>query len=358
MGGAVALLVGGFPVGALANHSDAVLVVLSGAQRVTGGEHSCFVLDESDQDRVNVRVTLHFDSRVPRGRVQLDGMRSPRFDERDENFDFWVSPRGSHRVELDMDDPATLRFMSLTTDRTPIEQISCSMGEELGQTYGVDRSPWSVNQLERNQDRYEPIDQDHDGVPDRYYRNRDGSNRPRQVADSRTRYGGVLPSGTPIDLVLDQRLTTRNAYRGQLVTAHVANDVRADGRTVLEAGTRVEGHVTQVKDAGHFGRSIMVLSFDRVRHPDGSQDDIHATVQEVGPGSGGKQAGIIAGSAVGGAVLGKVLGGDDHDAVLGALVGGGIAAGSIAAKPGESVVLPEGSMITIRLDGSASIGER
>jgi len=354
VGGSFAVLVSGFPAGALASHSDASLVVLSGAQRVNGGEHVCFVLDEPGEDRVNVRVTLQFDSRTPRGRVQLDGMRSPRFDERDESFDFWVSPRGYHRVELDMEDPATLRYMTLTTNRTPIEQVSCSVNDDVGTTYQVDPYPWSVDQLERPGDRVEPIDNDRDGVPERYRVHRENNSR----TDSRVRYGGVLPSGTPIDLVLDQRITSRSAYRGQLVTARVAHDVRADGRTVMPAGTRVEGHVTQVKDAGHFGRSILVLDFDRVRHPDGSEDDISATVQELGPGSGGKQAGIIAGSAVGGALLGKVLGGDSQDALLGALVGGGIAAGSIAANPGETVVLPEGSTITIKLDNTATIHDR
>ena len=42
-----------------------------------------------------------------------------------------------------------------------------------------------------------------------------------------------------------------------------------------------------------------------------------------------------------------MLGGD---AALGALLGGAIAAGSIAAEPGESVVLPAGTVLTVGLD--------
>ena len=54
-------------------------------------------------------------------------------------------------------------------------------------------------------------------------------------------------------------------------------------------------------------------------------------------------------------MLGRVLGGDDEDALLGAIVGGSIAAGTIAANPGEPIVLRAGTVLTVSLDTSARV---
>ena len=68
-----------------------------------------------------------------------------------------------------------------------------------------------------------------------------------------------------------------------------------------------------------------------------------------------KQGKLVGGAALGGALLGQLLGGDTESTLLGAALGAGIAAGSIAAKPGEPVILAPGTALVVVLDESTRV---
>lgn len=326
-------------LGCLPARAHDQVVLVSGHERVQGHESACFALQgdayssrsaystRTSNSSSQLKVVARFEGPIPRGRIVIDGHRSPPISIHDETFVFNVDNRRVHHMELDLDDETTLSWLSLSAPVGRLQQVSCTT-EDTDLSF-ADDDYQRVSRLE------------HAG----YETHRDARVDDRKV-------DLVVPAGTEVELVLDDDVRTDRTRAGERIRAHIAQDVDVSGRTAFEEGASVVGHVAESQDAGRFGRSRLRLYFDQLVHDDGKTDPIAATVTKYGHGSAGKQAGIIAGSAVGGAILGKAIGGDGKDAALGALVGGGIAAGSIAAKPNESVVLPAGTHLTVRLDAA------
>ena len=320
--------------------------VVEGAAAVSGGEQACFRLVDTRADTDRLLVRIRFQGRVPRGRVILDGVSSESFVEQAEEFSFVVDPRGTHQVRLDLQEKATVDRLSVTSTTTSLVEESCSTYEERRNDVDLEGpAEPSTNKLGRPE-ATPPSSQRNPPPPPSTSPSRDES-----LANS-----GTVAAGTKLELTLQGAIDTRSAYAGQTFLATLDHGVvGTNGRVLLPAGPNVEGHVAESQDAGRFGRSNQKLAFDRARLSDGTSVPIAGTLQTVGKGSAKKQTGIIAGSAVGGAILGKILGGDDKDAAIGAVLGGAIAAGSIAAKPGESIVLPAGTSIEITLDSAAEV---
>lgn len=327
---------------ALASHSEPTFVVVSGRQAVRGTEQVCFRLDDSRitsaSDRVSVR--LRFRGDVPDGHVTLDGHAGPSFDDQSQVFSFNVSPRGAHRLVLVLRDAAILDWMSITSANADIEQVACA-GIEMEQDRIVELDPGDsevIDRLERS-----PAE-----ASDNYYID-------WQDGEPDAAPGGTIPAGTRLSLVLEDDIATHTHRARQRISTHLGRSVVVDGRTLLAAGTQVVGTVSQSQKAGRFGRARLRLDFGRAILRDGTEVVLDASVQELGRGSAGKQAGIIAGSAVGGAVAGKIVGGDGSDALIGALIGGSIAAGVIAANPGKPIVLPKGTVLLVRLESNVRV---
>jgi len=166
----------------------------------------------------------------------------------------------------------------------------------------------------------------------------------------------VLPEGTDLTVRLEQPLSSRTARVEDRVSASVARPVYLDNRTVVPAGTRVQGTVTQAEPAQRPARGGRLnIAFDRMILDDGSTVDIPARVVEVkeniASGDTAKHGAI--GAALGG-ILGSVLGGG-KGALVGVLLGG--AGGAITAS-GDDVELPEGTVFTLRLDRPVTIQRR
>jgi hypothetical protein len=171
------------------------------------------------------------------------------------------------------------------------------------------------------------------------------------------RYSGdraVLPSGTDVVIRLDQTLSSKTARPEDRITATVVEPVRLDGRTVIPVGTEVLGVVRSADTADRLARGgKLELAFDAIRL-ENQRLDMRTRVMEVkGDGlernsSTEKKAGL-------GAIIGGVLGGlteGTSGAIVGAILGAG---GGIAASKGEDVVLPEGTIMTLRLDDAMTV---
>jgi hypothetical protein len=85
----------------------------------------------------------------------------------------------------------------------------------------------------------------------------------------------VLPEGTPLRLVLRERLFSGD-FKGKKgdtptqVVFEVADRVEIDGVVVIRKGALGVGHITQAKAAGHGGKgAAMVFEFDEVTAADG-----------------------------------------------------------------------------------------
>ena len=305
--------------------AKATFTIVDGAGvAVTGGESACFRLVNTSlaSDRLLVRV--RFQGKIPRGSVSLDGTRSENFADLAEEFSFVVDPRGTHRLRLNLEERATIDRLSVTSTGTTLVEETCSTYED--QRTDVDLEPPAEPATNRLGQPEAPHSHPAAQAPSR-------SPAPAPAPPMIER--GTVPAGATLSVTLQGGIDTRSAYVGQAFRATLGSDVlSAGGRTLLPAGSSVEGRVAETQDAGRFGRSNLKLAFDTVRLADGTIVPIAGTLQHVGKGSAKKQGAIIGGSAVGGAVLAKILGGSDKDAAWGAVAGGAIAAGSIAAKPG------------------------
>lgn len=162
-----------------------------------------------------------------------------------------------------------------------------------------------------------------------------------------------LPAGTELHVRLDQRVSSADARREDRVEATVSQSVRLSNSIVVPAGSRVRGVVLDVEKAERPQRGgRLSLAFDTLILPDGTRVDMRSHVVSLSEGidksTTGRRAGL---GAVLGGVLGAVLDGK-QGALIGVLVG---ATGGVAASRGEDVVLPEGTLLTLRVDEPARL---
>ena len=160
---------------------------------------------------------------------------------------------------------------------------------------------------------------------------------------------GTLTEGAEIQVRLEQPLSSRTARVEDRFDASVALPVQLDGRVVIPAGTRARGIVTGVQRAERLVKGGRLdLTFDSIYLDDRTRRDMRGGVVSVKEnidlgGENAKRAGI---GAVLGGVIGSVIGGT-KGAIIGAVLGGG---GALAAKLGEDVELPAGTILTLRLE--------
>jgi hypothetical protein len=172
------------------------------------------------------------------------------------------------------------------------------------------------------------------------------------ASTSRTTQAGMIPSGTELDVRLEDALSSERSQVEDRFEATTVVDLRENGRVLVPAGSRVRGVVTAVKNAGRFERKgELQLSFDQVT-VNGRNYPIRATVtQALESGGYRDDAEKIGTGAAVGAILGGILGGV-RGAITGILIGGG---GVVAATEGEDVNLPVGTILRVRLDQNLDV---
>lgn len=197
--------------------------------------------------------------------------------------------------------------------------------------------------------------------------------------DSRSRYSSqqygerswTLPADTVISVQMNQTLSSRIARVGDKFTATVTVPVYVNGKTVIPAGSVVEGRVTQVTPAKRMNRSgTIAIDFDALAFPNGADVGLVGSLTSDDPetrrriddesrvsGEGGKNPAVfIGGGGAIGAVLGGIAGGGKGAAVGGA-VGAGIGVAGILLSKGEEAQVPSGTPFGILLKQSLIIRE-
>ena len=100
-----------------------------------------------------------------------------------------------------------------------------------------------------------------------------------KAQDSRPRYSSqqsgerawTLPSDTVISVQMNTTLSSRTARVGDKFAATVTVPVYINGKTVIPAGSVVEGRVTQVTPAKRMNRSGTIgIDFDDIIFPNGT----------------------------------------------------------------------------------------
>jgi hypothetical protein len=161
-----------------------------------------------------------------------------------------------------------------------------------------------------------------------------------------------VPSGTELDVRLQNSLNSGTAQVEDRFEGTTLVDLNVNGRVLIPAGSVMRGVVTAVEPGTRTNRTAkMTVSFDQVT-VNGRAYPMRATVTEAIKGDGirGEATRAGAGAAVGG-IIGAVLGGA-KGALLGVLIGGG---GTIAATEGKEVELPQGTVLRVRVDAPLTI---
>jgi hypothetical protein len=177
----------------------------------------------------------------------------------------------------------------------------------------------------------------------------------------------TVPEGTEFKLQLHTTVNSRTSKTGDRVMATLIDPVAVEDREVLPRGTRVDGHVGEVKAAGRKGKGgYLYIAFDTVELPNGEKVAIMGSLTEI---FSSEDAGD---SAVG--VEGELKGHGPSRTRQVAIAGivtaagaaGGVGSGVVAGTGGIllAVLLPKGkqaslaagSLVGMRLDRDVTFG--
>lgn len=172
-----------------------------------------------------------------------------------------------------------------------------------------------------------------------------------------------VPAGTALMVRLETTLATFSNHVGDPFRGSITQAVVVDGKTVLPAGTTVEGRVTKLSEPRRIsGKPTIAILPEAVILPTGERYYLDATLTDTNiPGSDVNNEGQFKGSghdrrdtieqgggAAGGMLIGGLVGGP-----AGVLVGGAIGAGASTThwlSKHRSATLPSGTQLTLELN--------
>ncbi len=165
----------------------------------------------------------------------------------------------------------------------------------------------------------------------------------------------VVPAGTQLSVEVVSPLTTKTARVGDRIEGRLATDVVVDGKTLVMAGSPMQGTVTEVVSGSQKigGIPTLGLTFDRLTLTGADTVAISGRIVQQGKSDTARDTAKIAGGALVGAVVGHQID-DDKGKLIGGILGG--AAGAIAAKKtGTEVEIPSGTVVGFLLDDSFEV---
>ncbi len=171
----------------------------------------------------------------------------------------------------------------------------------------------------------------------------------------------TIPEGTEFKLQLHSSVSSKTSHPGDRILTTLLDPVAVEDQDILAKGTRIDGHIAEVKAAGRRGKGgDLSLVFDTVELPNGQRLAITGSLTEVFSSEGGsdpnvgpegdlkgggashkKQAAIIAATTAVGATGGLATG------IAGAATGIALA---VLLPHGKQAALAAGSLIGMRLD--------
>lgn len=187
--------------------------------------------------------------------------------------------------------------------------------------------------------------------------------RSRHAAPQYGEPSWTLPSDTVISVQMNGTLTSRTARVGDKFNATVTVPVYVNGRTVIPAGSIIEGRVTQVTPAKRMNRSGTIgIDFDDLVFPNGARVGLVGSLTSDDPetrrriddesrvsGEGNKRPSVfIGGGGAIGAVLGGITGGG-KGAILGGVMGAGAGVAGVLLSKGEEAQVPSGTPFGVQI---------
>lgn len=190
-------------------------------------------------------------------------------------------------------------------------------------------------------------------------------------AESNPKNGpNAVPSGTTLRTKLAETLTTKLNYTGDSFSATISEPVTLNERTLIPAGSTLQGRVSLLERPGRItGVGMMRLAVDSISFSDGRTMPLTATLalapdaenakvdSEEGvvkaPATRFRDAKEIAAGTAGGGVLGLLL----YHPWIGITVGGAATVADTLRRRGKDVTLPTGTELDFRLTHELAIAQ-
>jgi hypothetical protein len=171
----------------------------------------------------------------------------------------------------------------------------------------------------------------------------------------------TVPAGTVLDAEFTKGVASNTSSPGESFRVRVARDVMEDGEVAIPAGAEILGEVTEAVPLRRIGgKAKLGLRFTDLVLPSGVTVPIEASFVQQGRSETGKDAATIGGGAAAGAILGRVLGKGNRSkgSVIGAILGAAVGTAVASKTPGEEVVIPEGTVVSLKLDDAVQVDVR
>jgi hypothetical protein len=159
-----------------------------------------------------------------------------------------------------------------------------------------------------------------------------------------------VPSGTNINIVLTDTVSSNENKAGDTFTGSLAAPIVVNGETVAPRGSAVRGRVIAAEGAGKVkGTAALRIELTSLTVGQKAYPISTGAYAQEAESTTKKDAGVIAGGGGIGAAIGALAGGK-KGAVTGAIIGGAAGTGAVLATKGKEVVLPSESKVSFTLD--------
>jgi hypothetical protein len=209
------------------------------------------------------------------------------------------------------------------------------------------------NQSRRGPAEYEesrverPVDRDNDnGRMDAY---RDNHQDNDQDYDQHRMERVVLPAGTEIAILTNERIDSRDVAEGQTFSAQIAEDVRNnDGSVIIPRGSDANLITRRVEGNGDLTLDVQSITLGGRRYRVSTSDQ-ELENRRDGVGANKRTGQFVGTGALFGAVIGAIAGGG-KGAAIGAVAGATAGAGAQIMTQGREVHVPAETVLRFRLD--------
>jgi hypothetical protein len=154
-----------------------------------------------------------------------------------------------------------------------------------------------------------------------------------------------------------QAVGSKISQDGQSFDATFSSPVVVKGTTLIPAGTRAVGTVTEAHASGRFkGGATLSLRLNSIRLNGATFAIRTALYSQTSTGKGKRTAAMVGGGTGGGALIGGIAGGG-KGALIGGLIGAGAGTAG-AATTNRDITLPSETIVHFKLTSSLMLGPK